>query len=128
MLVGIVHDLLLVNQDRLIGLHRKDSPSGRMHGLKCTQADCRYIETHVLLRLCDFDDGEAPRRAKSTGTSNTLVGSFHRLDCQDGSPFDHHALTDVHPPHFLGEIPCEGNVLGFVVGQLTLTECPCFHE
>ena len=47
----------------------------RHERLDGAHADCRYVEPHVLLRLGNFDDGEAALRAELAALQSRALGA-----------------------------------------------------
>ena len=77
---------------------------------KCPHADGRHVESHILLRLGDFDDREAAFLAQVAGAKNAGVGAFDRFDRQHGPILHANALADIEPAHQLGDVPAEFDV------------------
>ena len=65
---------------------------------------------HVL-RLGDFDDGEAAFLAELARAQNAGVGAFDRLDGEHRAVLHANALADIEAAHLLGDVPAELDVL-----------------
>src|SRR5579862_8191876 len=77
--VGQFDDIGLVEHDGQLAFDGQHAGAGFAHRLDRLDADGGDVETHVLLRLGDFDDGEAAAAAQAAGPSNRRVGPFDSL-------------------------------------------------
>src|SRR3954463_11904384 len=75
-LIGESNDLRLIDDDGLVGFDGEDGGAGVDERVDRADADGRHVEPHILLRLGDFDDGEAALWAKLAGAADAGVGAF----------------------------------------------------
>ena len=64
-LVGKAEEVGLVDEDRAAGFDGQQLAAGGGHRFERPDADRGHVEPHVLLRLGDFDHGEATRPAQA---------------------------------------------------------------
>ena len=99
-----------VEHERALGIDRQRGGARNTHRLNGGDPDDRHVETHVLLRLRDFDNPHT-RTREMPRSADDLVGPLHRFDGDHGLVLHRNGLADVERGNGIGHAVTKHEVL-----------------